>query len=199
MAEPTPTPTPESTPTLNPIPTPNLAPESTPEPAPNTGTAPLTIEAVQELINNSLTSLQETLGQNMQTQLNNALSESKRLEKMTQEEREAEEARIERENFERERQEFEHEKLINQTSQILIDKNLSPKFAKFLAGADADETKQNIDEFEKLYNADHQARVNEQLRGTPPTVPISGAAPAKPVEQMTYTEMTAYFAAQGGN
>lgn len=157
--------------------------------------APISEESIKQLISEAIKPLQAQFNRSLQTQLDNARSEGERLATMTEEERKAEEERIEREKFQKEKAEYEESKLMYETSRILGDMKFSPEFAEFVAKDDAKTTKARIDKFSELMNKFRQDVTNELMRGTAPIVP-SGAAAAKPIEQMTYTEQAAYMAAQ---
>ena len=190
-------------PTRNPAPAGAEPPEPPAPPEPNKtepagsgqepkGITPEIAEDLKNQIDAALTRQQTSF----MTQIDNARSEGERLEKMSKEERKAEEDRIERENFAKEKAEYERNKLVYETSKILSGMSFSPEFAEFIAKDDAETTKARIDEFAALMNKYKQDITNELMRGTAPVIP-SGAAPAKPIEQMTYTEQAAYMAAQG--
>lgn len=79
--------------------------------------------------------------------------EAKKLAKMSESERKEYQLSKDRSAFEREKAEFEREKLKTAVGNELLNRNLPSSFADFLTGADADASKNNIDEFEKAFNS----------------------------------------------
>lgn len=93
-----------------------------------------------------------------------------RLAKLNKDERAKEEMRIEREKFEKEKSEFAQKQLIAETANQLSERGLSRDFAERLCGKTAEETKANIDAFEKDFNAAVEKAVSERMKGKPPKV-----------------------------
>lgn len=96
--------------------------------------------------------------------------EAARLAKLNKDERAKEEMRIEREKFEKEKSEFAQKQLIAETANQLSERGLSRDFAERLCGKTAEETKANIDAFEKDFNAAVEKAVSERMKGKPPKV-----------------------------
>lgn len=96
--------------------------------------------------------------------------EAARLAKLNKDERAKEEMRIEREKFEKEKSEFAQKQLIAETANQLSERGLSKDFAERLCGKTAEETKANIDAFEKDFNAAVEKAVSERMKGKPPKV-----------------------------
>ena len=112
---------------------------------------------------------------------NENLSEAEKLAKMTKEERERYQFKKDQEKFAAERSKFEHEKLIVEAAKELTGKGIDATLASFVVGKDADETKKNLEAFEKSYNAAVEAAVNDKLKG--------GVPPKKaPANTTTYTD-----------
>ena len=112
---------------------------------------------------------------------NENLSEAEKLAKMTKEERERYQFKKDQEKFATDRSKFEHEKLIVEAAKELTGKGIDSALAAFVVGKDADETKKNLEAFEKSYNAAVEAAVNEKLKG--------GVPPKKaPANITTYTD-----------
>lgn len=114
-----------------------------------------------------------------------------RLAKLSKDEREKEQLRLDKEAFEAERAALAREKLEIETAKQLSGKNLSPEFAPILCGKDADETKANIETFETAFNAAVEAAVTDRMKGAPPKT--GAPAPAKSLDEMTYTELEEYY------
>ena len=94
--------------------------------------------------------------------------EAARLAKLNKDERAKEEMRIEREKFEKEKSEFAQKQLVAETANQLLERGLSKNFAERLCGKTAEETKANIDAFEKDFNAAVEKAVTERMKGNPP-------------------------------
>ena len=90
---------------------------------------------------------------------------------MTAAEREAAARKEEQAQFEAERQKFNAEKLEYDCTKQLAAQNLPVGFAKMLTGADADETKANIDSFKTAFDKAIEAAVTERLKGKAPDMP----------------------------
>jgi hypothetical protein len=59
--------------------------------------------------------------------------------------------------------------------------NISDDLLSMMVTTDAQQTKQNVDSFTKMFKADLEAAVKARLKGEPPRV---GAAPASPVSEI---------------
>lgn len=112
------------------------------------------------------------------TQLQQARDEAARLAQMSADERAAEERRLEQERFNADKQKFEAERLEFEAGKQLADRELSPKFARFLAREDADTTKTNIEDFAKEWADALQKAVDSRLRSEPPKSGSGDAVPA---------------------
>lgn len=97
-------------------------------------------------------------------------NQAARLAKMTKEQREQEQLRLDREKLDNDIAAFQRNQLIAETANQLMERGLPKNFAEHLCGKDADETKTNIEAFEKDFNTAVQTAVKEQLKGTPPKV-----------------------------
>lgn len=128
-------------------------------------------EEIQQIVAEAIATVEKQLKSEFEIKLDEARSEGERLANLSEKDKEAEKERIDKEKYEKERTEFEHEKLIFETGKILAEKNLSPEFAEFLALKDAETTKANIEKFEKCWNTEHQKRVDDLIKGTPPKTP----------------------------
>lgn len=96
----------------------------------------------------------------------NEADEAKKLAKMSESEREKYQLSKERTDFEQEKAEFEREKLKTAVGTELLNRNLPASFAELLTGEDADESKANIDAFEKEFNAALAQAKEKAMRGT---------------------------------
>ena len=106
----------------------------------------------------------------LKEQLEHAKSEGEKLAKMTAAERKAEEERIEREKFAKEKAEFERKSIVAEVKSQLADKGLPVTFAEMVAGADAEQSKANIEAFEKAWNGAVEAAVKSKLGGKTPNI-----------------------------
>ena len=93
--------------------------------------------------------------------------EATKLAKMTAAERERYEFNKEREAFNAERDKFAHEQLVLQTEKELLGAGL-PNVAKYITGADADTTANNIKEISKILADWKTSVVTDVVKGTPP-------------------------------
>ena len=94
--------------------------------------------------------------------------EAARLAKLNKDDRAKEEIRIEREKLNAEKAEFAQKQLVAETANQLLERGLSKNFAERLCGKTAEETKANIDAFEKDFNAAVEKAVTERMKGNPP-------------------------------
>ena len=67
-----------------------------------------------------------------------------------------------------EKAEFAQKQLVAETANQLLERGLSKNFAERLCGKTAEETKANIDAFEKDFNAAVEKAVTERMKGNPP-------------------------------
>ncbi len=101
--------------------------------------------------------------------------ESKKLEKMTAAEREKYQFGKEKAEFEKQKAQFEHSQLEVSVGGELQKRGLSADFAKYLTADNAENSKTNIDAFEKLFNDAVSGAVNTRLKGgVPPKDPSAG-------------------------
>jgi len=101
--------------------------------------------------------------------------ESKKLEKMTAAEREKYQFGKEKAEFEKQKAQFEHSQLEISVGGELQKRGLSADFAKYLTADNAENSKANIDAFEKLFNDAVSGAVNTRLKGgVPPKDPSAG-------------------------
>ena len=120
------------------------------------------------------------------------LSESERMKV----EKEREELTIskQREELTKERSEFERERLMLQAEKELAIRSLNPGAAKWVLGADAEETLENILEYEEFHQKDVERDVNERLRSKTPRLGTSNKKSyftKEQVEKMSTSEVTA--------
>lgn len=157
-----PTPTPQGgaeppAPTPGPTPAPNGGEELKSEPTPEKG---FTQEDIDKAVNAAVKAAQEKWQKDQ--------SEADRLSKLNKEDRAKEQMRLDREKLDKDIADFEHRQLIGKTGDLLAERGLSRDFAERLCGKDAEETKANIDAFEKDFKAAVEASVTERLKGNPP-------------------------------
>lgn len=94
-----------------------------------------------------------------------AQDESKKLEKMTAAERAKYEFDKEKSDFAKQKAEFEHSQLVVSVGAELQKRGMSADFAKYLTAENAEVSKENIDDFEKLFNNAVSSTVNTRLKG----------------------------------
>ena len=104
------------------------------------------------------------------------IDEAERLSKLSKDDRAREQLRLDREKFDKEKSEFAREKLKAETARQLTERNLPASMAAHICGADADETKHNIDAFEKEWNEAISAAVNNRLRSDTPKLGTGGGS-----------------------
>ena len=109
------------------------------------------------------------------TEKKKAIAEYERLAKMTEAERTKErmaqkirERDKERADFEAEKKAFEIEKMKMQTSKELMNRKLPAEIASFLVTDNAETTKQNLDNFEKMFRSSIESAVADKIRGKNP-------------------------------
>ncbi len=109
------------------------------------------------------------------TEKKKAIAEYERLAKMTEAERIKErmaqkirERDKERADFEAEKKAFEIEKMKMQTSKELINRKLPAEFASFLVTDNAETTKHNLDNFEKMFRESIELTIADRIRGKNP-------------------------------
>lgn len=105
--------------------------------------------------------------------------EAEKLAKLSDTEREKVKLDKEKEKLARDKADFQKRELEYETSKQLVAEKLDPNFAKFLVGADAESTKENISVFKDAYLASVDEAVTQRLRGTAP------AASTKPTTAAT--------------
>ena len=80
------------------------------------------------------------------------------------------------------------EKMLNETSKQLSNRNLPLDFAEKLMASTAEDTLANIDAFEKQWQAAIEKAVDSKLKGSTPTSPKSKEKPKKNVKNMSFSE-----------
>ena len=110
----------------------------------------------------------ETAKQKWQQEEQKKVKQAEELAKLTEQERTNREFEIQKQAFEEEKQKFEMERLALEAEKTLVGKNLSIEFARFLVAVDADQTHENISNFEKLYRKDLEKAVDDKIKGRTP-------------------------------
>lgn len=160
MEKPTPTPqggTEPPAPTPDPTPASDGGGESKPGQTPEKG---FTQEDIDKAVNEAVKAAQEKWEKDQ--------SEADRLSKLNKEDRKKEQMRLDREKLDKDIADFNRKQLIGKTGDLLAERGLSRDFAERLCGKNAEETKANIDAFEKDFKASVEASVTERLKGNPP-------------------------------
>lgn len=92
-------------------------------------------------------------------------NEAAKLARMTAAERERYQLDKDRKAFAEEQAKFAAEQMKVSVGAELQKRGLDANFARYLAGATAEESKANIEEFERIFRASVQAGVNTAMRG----------------------------------
>lgn len=103
-----------------------------------------------------------------------------KLAKLPEDEQAKEKLKQDREQLDKDRAELDRRILIQKTEDMLSEKGLSRKFAKYFAGADEKETKKTVETFEKDFNEAVNAKVDVQLKGGKPPKAGGGDDPVDP-------------------
>lgn len=104
----------------------------------------------------------------LEGRLKSERDEGARLAKLSADERAKEEQKKAQEAFEKERSQYMRERLEFETTKQLAELKLPVSFASLLAGADAEATKANIENFQKEWNAALQNEIEGKLKGSAP-------------------------------
>lgn len=104
----------------------------------------------------------------LEGRLKSERDEGARLAKLSADERAKEEQKKAQEAFEKERSQYKRERLEFETTKQLAELKLPVSFASLLAGADAEATKANIENFQKEWNAALQNEIESKLKGNAP-------------------------------
>lgn len=99
------------------------------------------------------------------------LDEAKKLEKMTQAQRDAYLFNKEKEDFEKEKAAFAADQMKVACGNELVKRGLPASFAEYLSADTADATNERINAFEKAFNEAVSQFTNNRMRGTPPKEP----------------------------
>ncbi|WP_124098353.1 DUF4355 domain-containing protein [Ruminococcus sp. Marseille-P6503] len=101
-----------------------------------------------------------------------SLGESRKLEKMSEAEREKYRFEKEKAEFAKQKAEFERSQLEISVGSELQKRGLPAVFAKYLTADNAENSKARLDEFEQAFNSALSAAVDSKLRGgAPPKAP----------------------------
>ena len=84
------------------------------------------------------------------------------------------------------------EKMLNETSRQLSERNLPINFADKLMADTAEETISNIEAFEQQWQEAVAKAVDSKLKGSTPTSPKSKSKPPKNVKDMSFSEYIEY-------
>ena len=126
-----------------------------------------TQDQVNQIIKKRLEKEKDKFRQELEAERN----EAERLAKMSASERDKEMLRIEKEKFEAEKQQFARERMLMETNKQMIQRNLPTDFAEYLLSDSAEKTLDNINQFQKTWDAALNNAVNAKLAGTSPVLP----------------------------
>lgn len=110
----------------------------------------------------------QTAKANWQREQLESQDEAKKLEKMTQAQRDAYNLEKSKAEFEKEKQAFALEQMKVATGAELQKRGLDASFAEFLTAPTAEQVNANISAFEKVFNLAVQRSTNDKMRGDKP-------------------------------
>lgn len=144
---------------------------------------------VQAETDRKVTKALETARQKWQQEEQKKVKQAEELAKLTENERTNREFELQKQAFEEEKQKFEMERLALEAEKILVSKNLSVDFARFLVAVDADQTHENIGAFEKQWQKALEKAVDDKIKGKTPKGNGDGKGLAgKKIKDMTSDE-----------
>jgi hypothetical protein len=120
-------------------------------------------------VSQALSTQKAKLEAELRATLEAEIEESKKLAKLSKEERDKAEFEKERAKFEAERQQHLLEKLELETVKQLAERKLPTSFSSFLLGKDAETTLSQLNDFEDAYRQSIEEAVAERLKGKTPT------------------------------
>lgn len=103
-----------------------------------------------------------------QTIIEKEKDEAAKLAKMTEADRQKAQLEKDRQEFQEEREKFMRNKLELEVVKQLAEEGLSPTFATFLMGADAEESTDNIKAFKKAFDEAVEEGVKQVIKGRTP-------------------------------
>lgn len=145
--------------------------DETKEPSVEPSKEPTEKTFTQEQVNQMIKKRLEKEKDKFRQQIEAERNEAERLAKMSASEREIELLRKDREKFEAEKQQFAKERMLMETNKQMIQRNLPTDFAEYLLSDSAEKTLDNINQFQKTWDAAINDAVNSKLAGTSPTLP----------------------------
>lgn len=149
-------------------------------------------KAIQSRVDSTVTKALNTARAKWDKEQLENLDESKRLEKMNEEQRAKYQLDKDKKAFEAEKKQFEHEQLVVSTGKELLNRGLDADFAKYLVGADAESTQARIDSFEQLFNSAVTKATNTKMKGNPPKDPEKKSTlTMDAIKEMTPAEINA--------
>ena len=135
-----------------------------------------------------------TARQNWQREQEEQQDEATRLAHMTAAQRERYQLDKEKKVFAAQQAEFQHQQLEMQMGRDLQNRGMDAGFAKWLTGADAEDSAANLAAFEELWNAGINAAVTGRMRGsTLPKEPEQPTMTRESLRGMTPQEINKAF------
>ena len=135
-----------------------------------------------------------TARQNWQREQEEQQDEVTRLAHMTAAQRERYQLDKDKKVFAARQAEFQHQQLEVQMGRDLQSRGMDAGFAKWLTGADAEDSAANLAAFEELWNAGINAAVTGRMRGsTPPKEPEKPTMTRESLRGMTPQEINKAF------
>lgn len=96
------------------------------------------------------------------------LDESKKLEKMTQAQRDSYLLQKDREKLEKDKAAFAAEQMKTACGKELLKRGLDPSFAEYLTAGTAEQTNERLNRFEEAFRAAVDSTTNDKMRGGKP-------------------------------
>lgn len=122
------------------------------------------------------------------------LDETKKLEKMTAEQRAKYQFDKDKAAFDAEKKAFERQQLVLATGKELIKRGLDASFADVLTGDTAEETADKIDKFEASFRTAVADSVSDKMRGTAPRDKTQGTTiTMDSIKSMSAEEINAHW------
>lgn len=153
-------------PNANPVP-----PNANPAPPPSFDELLKTNPTFQSEFDRRVTQALQTARQSWEETQAEEIDEAKKLEKMTQAQREAYLFNKEKEKFEKDKAAFAADQMKVACANELIKRGLPSSFVDYLSADTADATNERINAFEKAFNEAVSQFTNDRMRGNPPKDP----------------------------
>lgn len=150
-----------------------------------------TQDEVNEIINKRLARERKDI----ELKIEKERKEAEELSRLSEAERQKKLFEKQVKEFEETKRAFENERLLNETTKQLANKNLPVQFAQLLKGDTAESTFENIKIFEEQFKSALEDLVNERLKGKVPKAAIKGnvGVTKEAFNKMSYEERVELF------